>query len=95
MKQAFTLVLGLGLALGSIGCEESRCDVALGTIEDKATECGLPYADSIDPGQGTCEDADAAELEQQADCTEAASCAALDGSDTAGNRVFSECVSSP
>ncbi len=84
-----------GLLLIVAGCEESRCDVALGTIEDKATECGLPFADSIDPGQGTCEDADASDLERQADCTEAASCSALDGSDTAGHRVFSECVSAP
>jgi hypothetical protein len=86
----------IALAMAVAGCEATECDIAVDAIVEKATECELPYADLIDEGRdNTCDDAEVAELERQAECTEAASCDALNGSDTAGNREFSECILAP
>lgn len=86
----------IALAVAVAGCEATECDIAVDAIVDKATECELPYADLIDENRdNTCDDAELAELERQAECTTAASCDALNGSDTAANRELNECVLAP
>jgi len=86
----------VALAAAFAGCEATECDIAVDAIVEKATECALPYADRLDQNRdNTCDDAELAELERQAECTAAATCDALNGFDTAANRDFSECVLGP
>jgi hypothetical protein len=86
----------LALALALAGCAETECDIAVDAIVEKATDCSLPQAELIDENRdNSCDDDEVEQLERQADCTAAASCAALNGSDTAGNREFNECVLGP
>ena len=87
MKAALLLVVS-----AVIGCDPTPCDEALERIHDAETNCPLvPDTERADVSM-VCSEEDAIALELQADCVEAATCAALDGSNTAAHRALSECI---
>jgi hypothetical protein len=83
--------LGWFVVIAAAGCD-SPCDDAYSRIDAAVAACpsAAPVA-PLDP-YVECADEDVAPLERQADCLEAAECAAIDGSDPAGHRALSECV---
>ena len=88
----FTKVAVLLFVCAATGCDPTPCDDALERIQDAETNCPLvPDPERADASM-LCSEDDALVLERQADCVEAASCAALDGSDTAAHRALSECI---
>lgn len=92
VRRALVIAALAMLTLGSSGCS-TRCSEAIDRMVDAASDCQLnsPIED-IGGGTLECSDDDAAELERQADCVEAADCSALNGADTAGHKALSECV---
>lgn len=96
MKTLWIMAAGL---FTLVGCSQSECEIALESIQERARSCQVPNAeffdDYVEDKARACEAADRDVLQRQASCTEAASCEALDGSDTAGNRAYTSCIHQP
>lgn len=90
MKRFFT-VMSLGVL--AVGCSDTPCDIALDRMfEVIVDECELSPGLQEASGSFDCTDADATELERQADCIDASDCYAISGVDPAGHRALSECI---
>ncbi len=90
MKRFFA-VMSLGAL--AVGCSDTPCDIAIDRMTEVIVdECELSPGLQEPTGSLDCTDADAAELERQADCVEASDCYAISGSDPDGHRELSECI---
>lgn len=84
------LLVLVAIGVSQSGCG-SRCDRADDRIIKHYEDCKISVAAESGSGNAVCSDAGAVYLECRADCVEAASCEALNGTDFEAAADFGKC----